>query len=157
WARYPHDLSAPGHAWAGRAGKNLSGRQMPEVLRDAPAVIHHDVAGGSDALDSQERAVAEAMLAVLRLAARRDANAVADGQGELRRPINIESVRKFCRRLRSVAHDQSRSFLVAGRVLVKLKQVARLVLGGVRLLGVSQVGRDPCLDNAFLAEPALLL
>ena len=72
-------------ALAGVAGDHVAVGQMAEVAVDDPAVIDDDVAPRGESLDGQERSVAEAMLAVLRLAARRDANAVARRQSELRR------------------------------------------------------------------------
>ena len=73
-------------------------RQVPEIPVDDPAVIDDDVAALGESLDGQQRAVVEPMLAVLGLAAGRDAHAVADGQGELRRPVHLEPIGKLGRR-----------------------------------------------------------
>ena len=64
------------------AGDDVSMRQVAEIPINDPAVIDDDVAPLGESLDGQKRAVAEAMLAVLGLAARRDTHAVAHGQGE---------------------------------------------------------------------------
>ena len=130
--------------WLAWLVTHVSVRQMAEIPVDDPAVIDDDVATLGESLDGEERAVAEPMLAVLGLAARRDADAVADGQGELRRPVHLEPLGKLGRRLDPFAHDQARSFLVARRILVELEQVARLIFGRVRFLGVRQVSRNPC-------------
>ena len=48
-------------------------------------------------------------------------------------------------------------FVVAFRVLVELNHVAGVILRRVRFLGIGQVRRNPCLDEAFLAKPAVCL
>src|SRR5437660_941183 len=103
-------------------GRAETVRQMPKIAVDNPAVIDDEVAALSESLDGQQRAVAEAMLAVLGLAAGRDADAVADCQGQWHRPIDLEAIGKLGRRTISLANDQARSFRVARGVLVELKQ-----------------------------------
>ena len=144
--------------WLAWLVTTVSVRQMAEIPVDDPAVIDDDVAPLGESLDGQQRAVAEAMLAVLGLAARRDAHAVADGQGELRRPVQPRTASQArSASLTPFAHDQPRSFLVARRILVELEQVARLIFGRVRFLRVRQVRRNPSRDDAFLAELAFRL
>ena len=141
--------------WLAVACNHVSVRQVAEIPVDDPAVIDDDVATLSESLDGQKRAVAEAMLAILCLAARRDTHAVADGQGQLRRPVRLESLGQFGRRLDTLTYDQPRALGVARRILVELKQVARLIFGRVRFLGIRQVSGNPCVDDAFACRACL--
>src|SRR5674476_542049 len=79
------------------------------------------------------------MLAVFCFAARRDAHAVANGQGELSWPVCLEPPGQLGRRLDFLADDQPRSLVVAWGILVELEQVARIILGRVRFLRIRQV------------------
>src|SRR2546421_402499 len=121
------------------AGRAIAVGQMPELPVNDPAVIDDNVTALGEALDGQQRAGAEAMFAVPGLTASRDANAVADGQGQWHRPIDLESLGQLSRRTIPLAHDQARSFRVATRrILVELEQEPRLILGSVRFLRVGQ-------------------
>src|ERR1035441_138344 len=95
------------------------------------------------------------MLAVFCLAARRDAHAVANGQGDLSWPVCLEPPGKPGRRLDFLADDQPRSLVAAWGILVELEQVARIILGQVRFLRIRQVSGNPCINDALLAELAL--
>ena len=55
------------------------------------------------------------------------------------------------------AYDQARSFFVPRCILMKLEQVAGLVLGCIRFLGIREVGRSPHLDDTFIAKFAFCL
>src|SRR6266404_6911480 len=95
------------------------------------------------------------MLAVLGLSAGRDADAVAYGQGEACRSVYLEPLRQFGRDVVPFADDQARSLRVAGRILMKLKQIAWIIFGGIGFLRVGQVRRNPCRDHPLLAQLSL--
>ena len=97
------------------------------------------------------------MLAVSCFAACREPHAVAHGQGKLLWPVGFEAVGKRDRRLDPIGHHEAISFRVAGRVLLKLNQVARIVLRRIPLLRVRQMRRNPCLYHAFVGQVALRL
>ena len=120
-------------------------------------MIYDNVAPPGKSLDGQKRPIVEAMLAVLGLTARRDTHAVTHGQGEWRRPVCLEPVRKLGRRLGSLAYNKPRPLGVAWGILVELDEVTELKLRRVRFLCIRQMSGNPCLDNAFLAELALRL
>ena len=146
-----------GNALAGMACDDISVAKMAEIPVNDPAVIDDDVAAFGKSLDRNERAVAQAMLAVLCLAAGRDPNPIANAQGQLRRPVRLEPIGKLGRRFDRFAYDQARSFFVARCILMKLEQVAGLVLGCVRFLGIGEVSRSPYLDDTFIVKFAFCL
>ena len=65
---------------------------MPKIAINHPAMIDDDVATLRKPFDREQRAVAEFVLAILRLSSHRHSNAVTDGQGELRRVIKLETI-----------------------------------------------------------------
>ena len=109
---------------------------MAEAPSYDPTVIDDDIALFGKTLDGHQRAVRQAMLAILRLAARRYVHPVAHTQGKLHRPIDLEAIRLVDRQSFAVAHDQARTFLEALGILLELHQVARIVFRGVGFLGI---------------------
>src|SRR5579872_5536414 len=122
-----------------------------------PAVIDDDVAPFGKALDGHERAVRQAMLAVLCFAACRYVDSVAYTQCKLHWPIDLEAIGLVDRWRFALTDDEARTFLEAPGILLELHQVARLVFRGVGFLGIGQVGGNPDHDHALVGKRALCL
>ena len=72
-------------ALAGVAGHDIAVREMPEIAVDHPAVVDDEVAAFGEALDRQDRAIAQAVLAVFGFPTRREANAIAHAKRQRQR------------------------------------------------------------------------
>src|SRR5438132_6718267 len=94
---------------------------------------------------------------VLCLASPRDPNSVTGGQGELRRPVHLETLSMLDRRADPFADHQPRSPGMALGILLELNQIPRLILRSVRFLRLRQVRGNPRIDRAFLTQFALRL
>src|SRR5262249_36319872 len=123
-----------GFALSGIASHRDTVVDMPEILVNDPAVINDQIAPFGESLYCKECPVGEAMFSIPRLASRSHSNPVAGSDLSLCRPVNLESVGVFQRQSHLVRNDQPRAFREAGGILVKLDEIARLVVGRVNLL-----------------------
>src|SRR5260370_42169202 len=106
-AGHADEVLVPRVPVAGVVGPDVPVGQVAEVLCDDPAVIDDDVAAFGESLDIQQRAVAEPVLAVLCLATCGDADAVADSESNLRRPVRLELLGQLGRRPDALPNDQA--------------------------------------------------
>ena len=83
------------------------------------------------------------MLAILGLAARRDANAVSDRQFHLHRTVKLEAIRQLCRNGFPFLHTKTETLLESFGILLELHHVARFVLCRISLLGIGQADGHP--------------